>query len=298
MLKFIFVYSFLFITIYSCFVFCERLQYTDLKGNSINDDEQEWKGRWFPDKTDEGRYKSNFPLPSKDVSDSVDFQYLEEPPPHDHESSMLSLINPDCDNGKVNITIDWPKTAANYTCFSFMSKYYWPDSNLPAVVHKHFIPTAYKAIHVCMDQEIEYSSDLPTFGPHRAAWPRYGEYIFLPRQRWIHSLEHGAVVMLYHPCAHPFIVEQIKNLVKSCLYRHIITPYNLLPHKRPIALVTWGWSLLLPDIDDELIVKFIREHALHGPEAISKDGQYDFALKEPATIVSTSEDTGRLCPKS
>ena len=31
--------------------------------------------------------------------------------------------------------------------------------------------------------------------------PKYGEYAYLPPQRWLHSLEHGAIVLLYHPCA-------------------------------------------------------------------------------------------------
>lgn len=38
-------------------------------------------------------------------------------------------------------------------------------------------------------------------GTHRKLWPVYGEYVYVPPQRWIHSLEHGAIVLLYHPCA-------------------------------------------------------------------------------------------------
>jgi hypothetical protein len=33
--------------------------------------------------------------------------------------------------------------------------------------------------------------------------------------------------MLYHPCANKIEVEFLKELVKSCLRRHIITPYEL-----------------------------------------------------------------------
>lgn len=69
-------------------------------------------------------------------------------------------------------------------------------------------------------------------GPHRPLWPRYGEYTFVPKQRWLHSLEHGAVVMLYHPCANNDEINTLKKLVKKCLYRHIITPYNLLDPDR------------------------------------------------------------------
>lgn len=37
-------------------------------------------------------------------------------------------------------------------------------------------------------------------GPHRPLWPVYGEYVYLPPQRWLHALEvnitllHGNVV--------------------------------------------------------------------------------------------------------
>lgn len=38
--------------------------------------------------------------------------------------------------------------------------------------------------------------------------------------------------MLYHPCANKNQVEYLKKIVKLCLYRHIITPYNLLSPER------------------------------------------------------------------
>ena len=44
--------------------------------------------------------------------------------------------------------------------------------------------------------------------------------------------QHGGVVMLYHPCANQLEVQKLKELVKGCLRRHIITPYNLLNEDR------------------------------------------------------------------
>lgn len=38
---------------------------------------------------------------------------------------------------------------------------------------------------------------------HRPLWARYGEYEYCPVQRWLHNVEHGAIVGLYHPCADP-----------------------------------------------------------------------------------------------
>ena len=63
---------------------------------------------------------------------------------------------------------------------------------------------------------------------HRPLWPVFGEYEFVPPQRWLHSIEHGAVVMLYHPCADFYEVKKLKNLVQSCTWKHVITPWNML----------------------------------------------------------------------
>lgn len=69
-------------------------------------------------------------------------------------------------------------------------------------------------------------------GGHRPLWPVYGEYKYVPPQRWLHSVEHGAVVMLYHPCAPVGFVEKLKKLVRDCLRKHIISPYRQLSPKR------------------------------------------------------------------
>lgn len=38
--------------------------------------------------------------------------------------------------------------------------------------------------------------------------------------------------MLYHPCANPLEVTRLKNLLRSCLWRHVITPCNDLDYDR------------------------------------------------------------------
>jgi hypothetical protein len=122
----------------------------------------------------------------------------------------------------------------------------------------------------------------------------YGEYTFVPPQRWLHSLEHGAIVMLYHPCAIKSEVDKLRSLIKKCLYRHIITPYNL-TKERPLALVAWATSLELSAYDKTTAVEFIKNYAKTGPEKVSRQGQYKQMLIDEAKLVSDADDSV-ICP--
>ncbi|CAD1476141.1 unnamed protein product, partial [Heterotrigona itama] len=108
---------------------------------------------------------------------------------------------------------------------------------------------------------------------------------------------HGAIVALYHPCANPMEVKRLKNLLSSCLRRHVISPYNLLDERRPLVLVAWGCRLSMSYVNAELVVGFVREHALRGPEETPRDGDFSQALLHPAEIVSDLDDT-MLCPSA
>lgn len=65
--------------------------------------------------------------------------------------------------------------------------------------------------------------------------------------------------------------------------------------QQPLALLTWGKRLTMSAVNVETVGDFIKSNALHGPEKISRDGQYDKELIKPASIVSDTEDTD-LCP--
>lgn len=130
--------------------------------------------------------------------------------------------------------------------------------------------------------------------------------------------------MLYHPCADPQEVLKLKSVVRKCLYRHVITPYNLLEPQRvrifdndiskkmfhkffftnfvlkhtsfqPLALLTWGCHITMSMVDEDILTSFIKTHALKGPETISRNGQYKEELLTPALFVSDQEDS-QLCP--
>lgn len=132
-------------------------------------------------------------------------------------------------------------------------------------------------------------------GTHRTVLPVYGEYKYVPVQRWIQNLEHGAIVALYHPCANKRLINELRTLVKQCLFRHIITPYEKLDSERPFALIAWGRSIEMSVIDHESIIGFIRLYALQGPKKSSHNGQYIAGIIENSKYVSDHDDNN-LCP--
>ncbi|KAK6620410.1 hypothetical protein RUM44_006811 [Polyplax serrata] len=202
--------------------------------------------------------------------------------------------NASCDDGKTNITIDWDGYFGDFICSSPRTRII-PDKAVDSVIEFENIPKAYMAPHFCMDTEITYDHQLPTFGPHRPLWPVFGEYKFLPKQRWLHTLEHGGIVALYHPCADLREISLLKKLVKSCLRRYVISPSRELSKERPLALLAWGARYTMSVVYPNAVRKFIRERALRGPEKLPDEGQYTMFLKEQSVVVSDFEDS-KLCP--
>ncbi|OTF72658.1 DUF3105 domain containing protein [Euroglyphus maynei] len=154
-----------------------------------------------------------------------------------------------------------------------------------------------------MKDHIDYdiNQTLPTYGDHRPLWPIFGEYRFVPPQRWLHNVEHGAIIMIYHPCAHPMMIDKLKQLVTNCIRKHIITPDSYrLDSERPLALIAWGCQIRMNFVHSNEIINFIRKHALNGPEGkLSKEGQYDLNLIQKAMIpIGSNYDDDILCPFS
>ncbi|XP_050533675.1 uncharacterized protein LOC126901318 isoform X2 [Daktulosphaira vitifoliae] len=246
-----------------------------------------WSGRYLPERPSINLY------PDKPQNfENEEFSYTL----HKNTMKMPTMgymdINSTCDDGKTNLTMDWDGSMYNYTCL--LSDYLPVLSEIEPLLEKDLVPKYYVANHVCMKENISYNHDIPSFGSHRPAWARYGEYTFLPKQRWLHNLEHGSVVMLYHPCTHPVLVQRMRTILKSCMFRHIITPYNLVPEKRPIVLVTWGNRLYMNDVDTKLSIEFIKKYANHAKETTARDGQYDHLLIEKADVISPDDIT--ICP--
>lgn len=243
-----------------------------------------WEGKWFPN--------------APNASDNhVHIRRKGELLIDDSDRILMGQPNDDCDNGKDHLAIDFDANNIthrnNYICVDDPTLFH-PNSSIKPILEAYLIPPEYSALHKCMNETIDYDYRLPTFGTHRPIWPMYGEYMYVPVQRWIHNLEHGAVVLLYHPCANKMQLDQIRAIVKRCLYRHVITASERLSAERPFALITWGKSFEFSVIDQNLVMEFIRTNALKGPEKISRDGQFNQTIIEAAKLVTTVDDD-ELC---
>ncbi|XP_058066614.1 uncharacterized protein LOC131216206 [Anopheles bellator] len=256
---------------------------------------EEWKGSWFPKAPADLASEASGPIKGSPNAITND----EGTKTKDSERVAMGIANPECDDAKHGLEVDFdPYNITHspvYMCLEPKADYKG-DYNMDAVITERLVPPAYVANHKCMNSSIEYAERIPTYGTHRPLWPRYGEYRYVPPQRWLHSSEHGAVVALYHPCANKQQVDEMKQIVKSCLYRHIITPSLLPSRDRPFVLVTWHATLEFSILVRNIVESFIEKYALKGPEQTYRDGQYDHLLLNPAQVVSTLDDSV-LCPK-
>ncbi|XP_017880005.1 uncharacterized protein LOC108624905 [Ceratina calcarata] len=263
----------------------QKHTYTDVLRRDVYEGLESWTGRWMPDRL-------NDPTPPPKVFPKTE-NAKDQGSMHDIHGIAMGHPSVNCDDAKTNLTMDWDGDPIDYICYN---QRITPSRDKIAIKYCEHISEHYVAMHKCMYEKIEYSDSIPVFGTHRPLWPVYGEYQFLPKQRWLHSLEHGAIVMLYHPCANPLEVNSLKTLLRGCLRRHIISPYNMLDEHRPLALVAWGCRLTMSYVDPKVVIEFIRDHALRGPENISRDGDFSDGLLHQANIVTDFEDSV-LCPR-
>uniref|UniRef100_A0A182M5D9 Uncharacterized protein n=1 Tax=Anopheles culicifacies TaxID=139723 RepID=A0A182M5D9_9DIPT len=241
----------------------------------------DWKGKWFPNAPKE------LALEAGETVNNVDNALPVDDTKEKKSSRVpMGIENPDCDDAKHGLAIDFdPYNVTHSTVYMCLEPKadYKGDYNMDAVITEHNVPSAYVANHRCMNSSIEYLERIPSYGTHRPLWPKYGEYRYVPPQRWLHNSEHGAV-------------DELKRIVKDCLYRHVITPSQLPSKDRPFALVTWHATLEFSVLERKIVESFIEKYALTGPEQTHRDGQYEHLLLEPAKVVSTIDDSV-LCPK-
>ena len=137
--------------------------------------------------------------------------------------------------------------------------------------------------HIPACWPVTYSSNPPTSGPHYPIWAAFKTYgAPVPRGFWVHSLEHGAIVISYN-CPSGCAAEladlaawlDARPADPLCLFgslksRVIVTPDPELDVR--FAASAWGWALRSGCLDLSLLGPFMDAHYGHGPEDFCIDG--------------------------
>ena len=127
--------------------------------------------------------------------------------------------------------------------------------------------------HVSAGTPITYAHRPPASGPHYPTWLRSGLYAE-PHETgyWVHSLEHGYVVVLYNCSSDcPDLQGQLQQFYeaapKSASFGYqklVILPYSDMDHK--LAAVAWDRIDELDQFDAGRLLAFYEAYADRGPE--------------------------------
>lgn len=114
---------------------------------------------------------------------------------------------------------------------------------------------------------IAYPDPPPVGGDHNPCWGTWGVHDQpLAAEHWVHNLEHGGVVALYHcPDGCAAEVKQLGDWVRGRRLA-LLTEYDALPTR--FGVVAWGHRLLTDTLDLRAFQAFYDAHVDHGPESI------------------------------
>ncbi len=125
--------------------------------------------------------------------------------------------------------------------------------------------------HVPIGTATAYKAYPPASGTHYPVPAQAGVYPEgLAPGFWIHSLEHGYIVLLYKSPPNPKMLTTFHEMVQAfpmSKFRNVklvIAPYADMPHS--FAVLAWDWRLWLDSFDQAEILAFYRAHVDHGRE--------------------------------
>ncbi len=127
--------------------------------------------------------------------------------------------------------------------------------------------------HVPIGTPLDYKEHPPASGNHYPIPAQPGIYPegLLPGL-WVHSLEHGYIVLAYRPPVSPEQLQQFRQLLdtlpksKYGFVKLVVVPYKEMDH--PYALLAWTWRLWLDQFDRQKVLGFYRAHVDRGPEDV------------------------------
>ncbi|MEQ1508409.1 MAG: DUF3105 domain-containing protein [Myxococcota bacterium] len=123
-------------------------------------------------------------------------------------------------------------------------------------------------------EPVAYQDRPPAGGPHDPCWSTWGTHAEpVPDDRWVHNLEHGGVVSLYHCDDCVDEVAAMASLATSQGLFTLVTPYAEMDDR--FAAVAWGWRLRASCFDEPTFAAFYADHVDQGPESLPGDPSAD-----------------------
>ena len=98
----------------------------------------------------------------------------------------MGIPDAKCDDGSFLLQNDWYGTPNEYTCKGPPIRV---RNDIQAIEECDAIPDNFSPQHYCMTDRIVFDHILPTHGDHRPLWAKFGEYSYVPPQRWSHNVE-------------------------------------------------------------------------------------------------------------
>jgi hypothetical protein len=130
--------------------------------------------------------------------------------------------------------------------------------------------------HVPDGEMVDYNTDPPTSGPHYAQWvdpPDFfppGALDQIPRERFVHNLEHGQIVFWYRPDAPESVVDDIHAYINKQSGTQeealLATPYEGVDSSYSFTMTAWGGSQSCAELSEEVAGRFREDFQGRGPE--------------------------------
>jgi hypothetical protein len=142
------------------------------------------------------------------------------------------------------------------------------------------------AVHVPTCTPVTYATNPPSGGDHWGQWAAFKKYkVTVPRETYVHNLEHGAVVLSYRcddDC--PEVVAALEKVFDEAAGDPLCVAAGGTPKARllltadpkldtPIAASAWGATYTATCIDTASLAKFVSANYGKGPESTCYDGQ-------------------------
>ena len=110
-----------------------------------------------------------------------------------------------------------------------------------------------------------YDTVPPVSGPHAPGAAACGVHdTQIANENMVHTLEHGAVGLLYDPTLDIQQIRDLENIVGGLASHMFSAPYAGMD--TPIVVTAWGYRMPLEEVDEPAIEEFIDEFRENGPE--------------------------------